>query len=496
MDPQEPQQARDPGEGGPSGSSNRLLLAVLALAAFVSVLNTTMVNVAIPLIGQDLDVSDANAGWIVTGYVLVFAVGIPIYGRISDFFSLRGIFSLALLVFAAGSLVCALAPGFWVLVAGRALQAAGAAAITALGYGSVAKVFPPGGQGVAFGILSSSVGVGSAAGPILGGLGAGLSGWRILFYGTMLLLVALFFAGLYALPGTDSETRESGVLRNLDLPGGLLLGAAAGLALFGITRIQQAGLSSPLSWGSVLLAALAALMFAARIRTADRPFAPPELFGNRTFLAASAVGLLAQFAYLGGALFLTPLLLVGQGGMSALSAGLVLVPSAIAVAVLSPYAGRLSDRIGPRSVLLGSLALLVVCLLFVSSYAVGASVYVLSAALLVMGVGSAGITSAAADAVSIALPEETSGVGLGIYQLFFFLGAGAGAAILGAFLATRTAAETSAINPLYSLTPSVAPFSDAFLVAGLAALLGLAAAFGMSAKTASQATADLSPSEE
>ena len=199
---------------------------------------------------------------------------------------------------------------------------------------------------------------------------------------------------------------------------------------------------------------------------------------------------MAQFAYLGGALFLTPLLLVGQGGLSALSAGLVLVPSAVAIAVLSPYAGRLADRIGPRTVLLVGLALLLLSLLFVSSYAVGASTYVLALALLGMGIGSAGITSSAVDAVSAALPEETAGVGIGIYQLFFFLGAGAGAAILGAFLAARTAAGTGAINPLYSLAPSVGPFSDAFLLAGLAALLGLAAAFGISAKTAGRATAD------
>ena len=343
---------------------------------------------------------------------------------------------------------------------------------------------------MAFGILSSAVGVGAAAGPILGGIGAGLGGWRILFYGTLVILMALFLAGLYALPDTGSAAPGSGAVRNLDLPGGLLLGAAAGLALFGVTRVQQAGLTSPLSWGSVVLAVLAALMFSARIRTADSPFAPPELFGNRTFIAASAVGLLAQFAYLGGALFLTPLLLVGQGGLSTLSAGLALAPSAVAVAVLSPYAGRLSDRIGPRAVLLGSLALLVVCLLFVSSYAVGASIYVVALALLGMGVGSAGITSAAADAVSIALPGETAGVGLGIYQLFFFLGAGAGAAVLGTFLATRMAAGTGVLNPLYSLAPSAGPFSDAFLLASLTALLALAAAFGVGAKTADPAIAD------
>lgn len=489
MDPQEPQHTSDSEKSTSSDPANRLLLAVLALAAFVSVLNTTMVNVAIPLVSRDLDVSGAEVGWIVTGYVLIFATAIPVYGRMSDFFSLRRVFSPALAVFAAGSLVCALAPGFWVLVAGRALQAAGAAAIPALAFGSIAKVFPPGGRGAAFGILSSAVGVGAAVGPVVGGLGAGLGGWRILFYGTLLLVVVLFLAGLYALPDTGSAAPGSGAVRDLDLPGGLLLGAAAGLALFGITRIQQAGLTSPLSWGSVLLAVLAALMFSARIRTAASPFAPPELFGNRTFLAASTAGLLAQFAFIGGGLFLTPLLLVGQGGLSALSVGLVLAPSAVAVAVLSPYAGRLSDRVGPRAVLLGGLTISLLCLLFVSSYAVGAPAYVLSAALLVMGVGFAGITSSAANAASSALPEETAGVGLGIYQLFFFLGAGAGTAILGAFLAARGAAGTGAINPLSSLAPSVAPFSDAFLLASLAALLALAAAFGVSAKTPGRATA-------
>lgn len=463
---------------------------MLALAAFVSVLNTSMVNVAIPLISRDLDVSGAEAGWIVTGYALVFATGIPIYGRISDSFSLRRTFSLALVVFAAGSLVCALAPSFSVLIAGRVLQAAGSAAIPALAFGSITKVFPPGGRGAAFGILSSSVGVGAAAGPILGGLGTSLGGWRILFFATLLLLIILFLAGLYALPDAGSRTPESGAVRNLDLPGGLLLAATAGLALFGITRIQQAGISSPLSWGSVLLAIFAALMFSARIRTTDRPFAPPELFGNRTFLAASSVGLLAQFAFIGGGLFLTPLLLIGQGGLSALSAGLVLAPSAIAVAVLSPYAGRLSDRVGPRAVLLGSLTISLLCLLFVSSYAVGASAYVLATALLGMGVGFAGITSSAANAASSTLSEGTAGVGLGIYQLFFFLGGGAGTAILGAFLAARRAAGTGAINPLYSLAPSAAPFSDAFLLASLAALLALSAAFGIGTKTADRATAD------
>lgn len=458
----------------------------MALAVFVSVLNNTMINVAIPRISQDLDVSGAQTGWIVTGYSLVFATGIPIYGRISDFFSLRRTFSLALVVFALGSLVCALAPSFAVLITGRALQAAGSAAIPALAFGSVAKVFPSGSRGTAFGILSSSVGVGAAAGPILGGLGVSLGGWQLLFLATLVLIVVLLLAALYELPHTGSEAQESGAVRSLDLPGGLLLAATAGLALFGITEVQQAGLTSPLSWGPMLLSVFAAVAFSAHIRRASEPFASPELFRNRTFVAASSVALLAQFAYIGGSLFLTPLLLVGQGGLSALSVGFVLAPSAIAVAVLSPLAGRLSDRLGPRAVLMTSLTVLLLGLLFVASYAVGASAYVVALGLLSTGIGYAGITSPAANAASATLSEETAGVSLGIYQLFFFLGAGTGTAILGAFLAARRAADAEAIDPLYSMASSAAPFSDTFLLAGFAVLLALGAALGINTTKAAK----------
>jgi MFS family permease len=117
------------GESRPA--SDRLFLAVVVASVFVSVVAGTMVNVVVPVIGEDLDASEAQVGWVVTSHMLVFAVGVPLYGRISDFFSLRRIFSLGLLVFAFGSLVCALAPNLPVLVFGRVVQAVGDAAIPA-----------------------------------------------------------------------------------------------------------------------------------------------------------------------------------------------------------------------------------------------------------------------------------------------------------------------------------------------------------------------------
>ncbi len=124
--------------------NTRLLLAVVVSAILISVLNQTFTNVVVPDIRQDFGASQGQAGWVITGYLLVFAVGIPLYGRIADLYSLRRVFSVGLVVLAAGSLVCALAPTLPLLVAGRVVQAAGASAVPALGFASVAKALPPG----------------------------------------------------------------------------------------------------------------------------------------------------------------------------------------------------------------------------------------------------------------------------------------------------------------------------------------------------------------
>jgi EmrB/QacA subfamily drug resistance transporter len=466
-------------EGGRNAVSTRHLLAVMICALFVSVFTNTMVNVVIPLIRNQFGVSEAESGWVITGYALTFAVGIPLYGRVSDLFSLRRTFAFGLGTLAAGLAVCALAPTMTVLVAGRALQGVGAGAIPALAFGSVAKLLASGQRGTALGALSSSVGVGAAAGPVLGGVIAGVADWQSLFYVTLVLTLLVLAAAVYVLPDRISEEPvEDATLRRLDLPGGLLLAGTAGLLLFGVTQAETLGLSSLLVWGCLLLAALAAA-FAWHIRTTPEPFLSPRIFASRPFLIAAWVGFLAQFANI-GSLFLAPLLLEGTNGLSPAAAGLVLAPGAVGVAVLSPFAGKLSDGLGPRTILLVGLAYMLVSALMVSSFAVGASPYVVAGGLLLLGIGYAGTNSPAANAASEAIPSQVAGTGLGIYQLFFFLGSGSGPVVLGAFLASRYGAPGGAINPLYSL--QAAPFSDAFLLPALAVSLALLASITLDGK--------------
>jgi DHA2 family metal-tetracycline-proton antiporter-like MFS transporter len=450
-----------------SGGSTRLLLAVLISAVFVSVLNSSMVNVVVPSIQEEFGASEGQVGWIITGYLLVYAVGIPLYGRVSDLFSLRWTFCLGLLVFAAGSLFCALAPNLLLLVLGRIVQAAGGAAIPALATASVAKVLAPGDRGTALGLIFSSVGIGAAVGPILGGVVETVAGWQTLFLGTLLLALIVLPIAFRELPHTERSDD-----RSFDLPGGVLLALAAGLFLFGITQGEVAGFDSASSWGSFVGSALAAAGFTRRITTAPHPFVSPSLFRNTGFVAAVAVGFFSMLANV-SCLVIIPLLISTVNELPSSAAALALTPGAIALAILSPFAGRLSDRVGMRPLIFAGLAVMLLSALFLSTFAAGASPIVVSAGMLGVGAGFAFANSPTTNAAAAALPQAEAGVGLGIYQGLFFLGGGTGPAVVGTFLAARREAGADALNPLYAL--DAASFSDAFLIIAVALVLAFAA---------------------
>ncbi len=366
--------------------STRLFLAVAASAVFVSVLTATMLNVTIPLIRAEFGASAAGVGWVITGYSLAYAVGVPLYGRISDFFGVRGVFSVGLAGFAVGGAICAVAPSLAWLVLGRVVQGIGGAAIPALATETRARVLPAGERGAGIGLIGSSLGVAAATGPVLGGVVGQFLGWRALFVGTLVLALALIPFARRVLPNERSAEE-----RRFDVLGGALFGLGAGLFLFGITQGQGAGFSSFSSWGSFLGAALAAAGFVWRINGASYPLVSPALFGKRGYVAAIVVGFVAMLANL-SALVVTPLLLVQANGLPAGAAGLALTPGAIALALLSPLSGRLSDRIGVRPPIVAGLAAMALAMLFISAVA-GAGAVVVSVGMLGAAVGFAFVQS-------------------------------------------------------------------------------------------------------
>jgi DHA2 family metal-tetracycline-proton antiporter-like MFS transporter len=383
-------------------TSTRMFLAVVTLAVFTTVLTATMINVLIPLIRAGFGASTAQIGWVITGYALAYAIGVPLYGRISDLFGVRRVFALGLLGFALGGLICAFAPSLVVLVLGRLVQGIGGAAVPALALVAVAKMLPPGERGGALGLVASSVGIGAAVGPVVGGALGQLFGWRALFVGSLVLMLLLIPFARRVLPNGVSEDEG-----RFDLIGGVLLGLGAGLFLFGITQGQAAGFTSASSWGSLLGAALALTGFVWRVNGAPHPFVSPTLFKNRAYVSAVVVGFFAMLANL-SALVFVPLLLVEVNGLSPGAAGLVLTPGAVALAILSPMTGRFSDRIGVRAPIVAGLAIMALSILFMSTFA-GASPVLIAAGILGMGVGFAFVQSPANNAAAGALPDEEVG---------------------------------------------------------------------------------------
>jgi EmrB/QacA subfamily drug resistance transporter len=455
--------------------SGLTLLAVLTPALLATVVASDMVNLMLPAIGAQFGASEAELAWVVTGFLLVFSIGIPLYGRISDRVSLRRLFAFALLVYAAGSLVCALAPNLPVLVLGRIGTGVGAAAIPVLSIIAVTRLLPTDRRGTGIGVVSAAAGVGTAAGPAVGGGIGQLFGWPALFWLMLAVALVLLPAAWWVLP----DELPAGAHR-FDLLGGILLGLGAGLLLFGITQIQVAGVTAPSSWGSLAVAVGALALFGWRTARVAQPFVPPALFANRVFRTSVGVAFLAMVVNL-GALVFVPLLLVDVNGLAPGAGALVMIPAGVGVALLSPLVGRTADRVGARPLVLIGLTAMLLFALFLSSVT---GVAPAGVGVLGLSLGFLLVLTPIISAAASALPPDQVGVGLGILQGAQFLGAGTGPALFGVLVSAREQSAAAAVNPLY-VGHAGAAFSDAFLAMAVVAGFALVVAFRMRPASAS-----------
>ncbi|MCP2169696.1 MFS transporter [Goodfellowiella coeruleoviolacea] len=448
------------------------LLALLLPAILITVTASDMVNLMLPTIGTEFGATEAELAWVVTGFLLMFSVGVPLYGRVSDRVSLRRLFVLALLTYAAGSLVCALAPSLFVLVAGRIVTGIGAAAIPVLGIIAVTRLLPAAKRGVGIGVVSAGAGIGTAAGPAVGGGVGQALGWPALFWITLVVSLVLVPAALRVLPDDAPAGRG-----RLDVPGGVLLGLGAGLVLFGMTQAQVAGFAAPLAWGSLAVAVAALVLFGWRTARVDQPFVPPALFTNRGYRTGVLVAFLAMTVNLGGLVFV-PLLVVEVNGLTPGQGALVMIPAGAAVAALSPVIGRLAERVGTRPLVLTGLALIGLSALFLSTFTDGASPVPAAVGVLALSIGFSFVMTTLIGAAAGELPGEQVGVGLGVLQGVQFLGAGTGPAVFGVLVSARQQSGASAINPYYAGHEGAA-YSDVFLAMAVVTVLTLIVASRM-----------------
>ncbi len=446
------------------------LMAVLAPAMLLVPISADMVSLLLPRIADQFDASTGQVAWVVTGFLLTCAIGIPLYGRVVDRVGLRRLFPVALGVLAAGSLACALAPSLLVLVAGRMVMGAGGAAIPVLVIVAAARLLPRAQVATGFGILGAAGGVGAAAGPAAGGLLGQLWGWPALFWVVAAAALLLIPAVRAVLTDGEPALREP-----FDVLGGVLLGAGVGLVLLGVTRLQGAGPLAPSSWGSVLAGVVLAGAFAWRNRRSSYPFVPPALLAHRGYVGAVAVIFLAMVANL-ATLVLVPILVIEVHGLSPGQGSLVMIPGGLALALTSPLAGRLGSRTDEGTVVLAGLGLIGLATAFLGSFAAGAAPAWAGLAVVALGTGFALVVTPTTSAVGRLLPPELVGVGVGIFQGAQFLGAGVGPAVFGALLAARSGAHGDGASA----------YADVFLA--LTAVVLAAAVAALPLRTAARAS--------
>jgi len=444
-------------------SQQQLTLLVVCSALFFNVLNGTMVNIALPAIGRDFGLEPARLGWIATGYLLVFGVAVPFYGRLADRFGARRLFVIGLCVYSVSSLGCAIAPSYPLLLAGRIAQASGAASIAGLGMAIISGVYPPERRGSALGYVSATVGSGAAVGPIVGGTITGLLNWHAMFLLSALsgLIVPV---AMRVLPPSERRPGEG-----IDLLGGVLLGLGVGGALLAATEGVRGDATAPVVLGAAAVSLVAFLLLVLRQRLTTSPFVPRALLHNGRFIALVVVSFCAMTANVATFVSL-PLLLNRDYNLSEVQIGFVLLPNALAVATLGPVAGRLVDRIGGRLPLRVGLVVILVAQLTFSSVGVGNAVWLVSLLSAIQGVGFALMNSPIATMVSLAVGRDHQSSGLSMNSMAFFLGGGFGTAMLTAILTLRASAG-NALNPLYA--HDAIPYSDAFLIFSVPLLLAL-----------------------
>ncbi|HKA68039.1 MAG TPA: MFS transporter [Actinomycetes bacterium] len=327
----------------------RVVLAAAVLASGVAFLDSTVVNVALPAIGRDLDAGLPVLQWIVDGYLLTLGSLVLVGGSLGDLLGKRRVFETGLIAFGVASFGCGLAPSGELLVAARLVQGAAAALLVPNSLAVLTSTFRPADRGRAIGAWSGLAGVSTVIGPFAGGWLVDAASWRFVFLINLPFIAAALVLSRRGIPDLPGTHRPGNALREVDVGGSVL--ATAGLAVLVFPLIEYARLPAGLVWGMLALGVVllvAAVGYEwARERAGRAVTLPVSLFSVRMFTAANVVTL-AVYGALGGAMFLLSITLQIGLGYSALEAGLSTLPITILLLLLSARVGALLPRVGVR----------------------------------------------------------------------------------------------------------------------------------------------------
>jgi EmrB/QacA subfamily drug resistance transporter len=441
---------------------------------FMDLLDMTIVNVALPSIAQDLNVDPQSGAsqiqWVVSGYLLSLAVFIPVSGWLGDRFGTKRIFMIALFLFTAASFLCGMAQTIEQLIFFRLLQGVGGGMLTPVGTAMLFRAFPPHERAKGAAVMMIPLVVAPASGPVIGGFLVEYYDWRWIFFINIPVgIFGLVFAWHYIKEEVQAAPGR------FDIPGFILASGGLAALIYALAEAGTKGFDDPevIVFGTAGLISLTVFCLV-EFRTAE-PMIDVRLFQNRLFAGANITNMIA-FAGLTGGLFLLPLMLQAEMGLTALESGLTTFPQAIGVVVMSQVASRVYPIVGPRRLLmlgLGGVTLTTVPFMFMG---LDTDLWIIRGLMLFRGMSFAYIIVSLQTASFATISLPMMGRASAAFNSLRQVGSSFGVALLATVLSTALANRDTSLGPLGDPELAMEAFNIAFGVAAGLTFAGMVAA--------------------
>ncbi|MBO1580815.1 DHA2 family efflux MFS transporter permease subunit [Bacillus sp. XF8] len=329
----------------------KAVVAVLILGMFVSILNQTIINVALPPLMNEFNVSTSTAQWLITGFMLVNGILVPISAFLVSRFTYRKLFVAAMLFFTVGSIICALSGNFTMMMTGRVIQAVGAGILMPVGMNIFMTLFPPHKRGAAMGLLGVAMILAPAIGPTVTGWVIENYNWNLMFYAMFAigLIITLLSLKFFTLTQPVSKTK-------LDMFGVISSSIGLGSLLYGFSEAGNNSWSSAEVVISLIIGVIGIALFIWREMTTDNKMLDLHVFKYPTFTFTLLINAIVTMALFGGMLLL-PVYLQNIRGFTPIESGLLLLPGSLIMGIMGPIAGKLFDKYGIRPLAIVGLAI-------------------------------------------------------------------------------------------------------------------------------------------
>ncbi|KWU56799.1 MFS transporter [Bacillus mycoides] len=329
----------------------KAVVAVLILGMFVSILNQTIINVALPPLMNEFNVSTSTAQWLITGFMLVNGILVPISAFLVSRFTYRKLFIAAMLFFTVGSIICATSGNFTMMMTGRVIQAVGAGILMPVGMNIFMTLFPPNKRGAAMGLLGVAMILAPAIGPTVTGWVIENYSWNLMFYGMFVIGLIITFLSFkfFTLAQPVSKTK-------LDVFGVFSSSIGLGSLLYGFSEAGNNGWTSAEVVITLIIGVIGLAVFIWRELTTDNKMLDLQVFKYPTFTFTLVINAIVTMALFGGMLLL-PVYLQNIRGFTPMESGLLLLPGSLIMGIMGPVAGKLFDKYGIRPLAIVGLAI-------------------------------------------------------------------------------------------------------------------------------------------